>query len=110
MLHGYGVFAGKHFKKGEIIEECYAIITKGGDETLEDYYFAVKKKYALLTGFGSIYNHTHEPNADYIINAKRQLAIIKAAQSIRKGEEIFVSYGDKWFTSRDMKDKSIPTR
>lgn len=105
-MHGYGVFAGKSYKKGELIEQCYAIITKGGDKTLEDFYFDAKgKKYALLTGFGSIYNHSDEPNADYTINVKKRLATIKAAKRIAKGEELFVSYGDEWFSSRGLKCK-----
>ena len=48
-LPGYGVFAGKRIKKGERIEECYIILTPGGDDILEDYYFEVRKdKYALF--------------------------------------------------------------
>lgn len=104
-MHGYGVFAGKAIKKGEKIEECYIIISKGGDKGLEDFYFDAKGKYALFTGFGIIYNHSNDPNADYFINIKKRKATIKAARSIRKDEEIYVSYGDEWFTSRDMKAK-----
>lgn len=106
-LHGYGVFADKRIRKGEIIEECYIIITRGGDRKLEDYYFDADGKYALLTGFGIIYNHAEEPNADYKINVKRNLATIKAETTINKGEEIFVSYGNKWFSSRGKKAKSV---
>lgn len=105
--HGYGVFAEKTIKKGEIIEECYALLTKGDDTFLEDYYFDANGKYALLTGFGSIYNHSDEPNADYVISKKNKLATIKADRTIRKGEEIFVSYGEEWFKSRDIKPKKI---
>jgi SET domain-containing protein len=105
-MHGYGVFAEKTLKKGEMIEECYVIISKGGDKTLEDYYFDAKGKYALFTGFGSIYNHSVEPNADYTIHIKNKIATLKAANTIKKGEEIFVSYGDEWFSSRGMKAKS----
>lgn len=108
--HGYGVYAGKKIKKGEIIEECYIIISKGGDKTLEDFYFDVKSKkgkYALFTGFGSIYNHSDDPNADYIINAKNRVATIKAVKTIPKGKEIFVTYGDEWFSSRGIKPKKI---
>lgn len=104
-LHGYGVFAAKLIRKGEIIEECYIIISRGGDKKLEDYYFDAKGKYALLTGYGIIYNHSEDPNADYFINTKRRLATIKADRNIRKGEEIFVSYGEKWFSSRGKKPK-----
>lgn len=103
--HGYGVFAQKTIKKGEKIEECYMIISRGGDRILEDFYFDAKGKYAFFTGFGSIYNHLDEPNADYTLNIKRRIATIKAEKTIRKGEEIFVSYGDKWFSSRGLESK-----
>jgi SET domain-containing protein len=103
--HGYGVFAAKAFKKGEIIEECYIIISRGGDRKLEDYYFDVNGKYGLFTGFGIIYNHSDNPNADYHINAKRKLTTFKANRAIKKGEEIFISYGEEWFSSRNMKEK-----
>lgn len=106
-LHGYGVFAEKTIKKGKKIEECYIIISKGGDKTLEDFYFDVKGKYAVFTGYGSIYNHSDEPNADYTINIKKRIATITAAKTIQKGEEIFVSYGDEWFSSRGLKPKKI---
>lgn len=103
--HGYGVFANKDLKKGEVIEECYFLITKGKDRALEDFYFDVNRKYAVFLGYGSIYNHSDEPNADYFINAKRKIATFKADKAIAKGEEILVSYGDKWFSSRGMKAK-----
>lgn len=104
-IHGYGVFAQKTIKKGEKIEECYMIISKGGDKKLEDFYFDAKGKYALLTGFGIIYNHSDQPNADYHINVKNRIATIKAARRILKGEEIYVSYGEEWFSSRGLKPK-----
>ncbi len=102
-LHGYGVYADKSFKKGEIIEECYIIASRGGDKRLEDYYFDVNGRYGIFTGFGIIYNHSEEPNADYIINAKRKLVTFKAAKPIRIGEELGISYGDKWVSSRSKK-------
>lgn len=103
--HGYGVFATQTIKKGDIIEECYVLLTRGKDVALEDYYFDANGKYALLTGFGVIYNHSENENADYKINAKRKLAVIKAIRTIKKGEEIFVSYGEKWFKSRKIVPK-----
>lgn len=108
-LHGYGVFADKKFRKGEIIEECYIIISRGGDRKLVDYYFDVSGKYGIFTGFGIIYNHSEDPNADYFINAKRKLVTFKATKTIHKGEEIYISYGDKWFSSRGKKLKPHST-
>jgi len=105
-LRGYGVFAAKDFKKGERIEECYVIVTRGGDKGLEDYYFdAKKRRNAIFTGFGIIYNHSDDPNGDYTINIHKRIATFKAKRKIRKGEEIFISYGDKWFGSRGWKAK-----
>lgn len=106
-LHGYGVFANKTIRKNEIIEECYIIMCTGKDRKLEDYYFDVKNKYALFTGYGIIYNHSDEPNAKYRINAKRLLTTIIANKTIHKGEEIFISYGEEWFKSRNMKPKKL---
>lgn len=106
-LHGYGVFAGKNIRKGEKIEECYFIRTRGGDKGLEDFYFDANGKYAILTGFGVVYNHSDDPNADYSFNMRRRVATIKAGKTIKKGEEIFVSYGEKWFSSRGMKARQL---
>jgi len=106
-INGYGVFAQKRLKKGELIEECYIIISKGGDKTLEDFYFDVDGKYAVFTGFGSIYNHSDDPNANYTINKKNRLTTIKAKKNIAKGEEIFVTYGEEWFSSRGLKPKNM---
>ncbi len=105
--HGYGVFAGKDFRKGELIEECYIIISpKGGDKVLEDFYFDIKGKYGVFTGYGSIYNHSEDPNADYNISISKKLATIKADRTIKKGEELFVSYGEEWFSSRGITEKT----
>lgn len=105
-LHGYGVVAEKNINKGDIIEECYMIISKGGDKKLEDYYFDANGKYALFTGFGIIYNHSDTPNATYTLSIKNKVATIKAKRLIRKGEEIFISYGEEWFSSRGLKPKN----
>ena len=104
-IKGFGVYAAKTMRKGEKLEECYFVLSKGGDKVLEDYYFDVKRKYALFTGYGSIYNHSDDPNADYTMNVKKRIATFKANRTIRKGEEIFISYGDKWFSSRGWKAK-----
>ena len=61
----------------------------------------------FFTGFGIIYNHADNPNATYSLNLKNSIATIKATRKITKGEEIFVSYGEEWFSSRGLKPKII---
>src|SRR4029079_9305482 len=90
--HGYGVFAGKNIKKGEVIEQCYIIISRRGfDKALEDYYFDVNGKYGVFFGYGCIYNHSDDQNADYRFATKRKVATFKANRSIKKDEEILIS-------------------
>lgn len=104
--HGFGVFAEKKIRKGEKIEECYFLLSKGKDDSFEDYYFVAKKrKYALFLGNGSIYNHSDKPNTTYSINMNKRIATIKASRDIQKGEEILISYGDQWFKSRGLTSK-----
>lgn len=103
--HGFGVFAEKNIKKGERLEQCYFILTKGDDKSLEDFYFYANRKYAVLLGYGSIYNHSENPNADYDLNITKRIATIKASRAIKKGEEILISYGDEWLKSRKIKIK-----
>ena len=102
---GFGVFAGKKIRTGELIEECYYILDRGHHKAFDTYYFDVRKKNALLLGYGSIYNHSDEPNADYTFNMKTRIATFRAERTIQKGEEIFISYGDDWFSSRGRRYK-----
>jgi len=106
-LHGYGVFALKDLRKGTLIEECYIIVCRGTDKNLDDFYFDARGKNVILTGFGLLYNHSDEPNADYTIRLTNRLATIKADRKIYAGEEIFISYGDDWFESRGLKAKHL---
>ncbi|MES2217142.1 MAG: SET domain-containing protein-lysine N-methyltransferase [Pseudomonadota bacterium] len=106
-IHGFGVFADKDLRKGEKIEECCFVYSDTEDEVVIDYIFEAGKKFALLFGYGSLYNHADEPNAEYEFNLKRRVATFTAATAIKKGEEIFVSYGDEWFTTRDVKKKQL---
>lgn len=106
--HGYGVFADKDIRKGEMIEECYFIVTDGGDDVLDDYYFEAtdEETFAVLTGYGVIYNHDPKPNADYNFDFRRKICTFTADEPIKKGEEIFITYGEEWFESRDKKAKT----
>jgi SET domain-containing protein len=106
-IHGFGVFADKDIRSGEKLEECAFVFSNTEDEVIIDYIFEAGKKFALLFGYGSLYNHSDDPNAEYSFNMKGRVATFKAARAIKKGEEIFVSYGDEWFTTRDVKKKQL---
>lgn len=98
---GRGVFAKFAFKKGELIEECPVIEiavhdpsnTNEGTLITYFYYFGkIKERANLALGFGSLYNHTYEPNATYTENYKEKTMSFVALKDIKSGEEITVNY------------------
>jgi hypothetical protein len=59
---------------------------------LNNYWFEFREnKRAFALGYGSLYNHSYEPNAAYDLTTDG-LIIITAIKPIKKGEEIFVNY------------------
>ena len=98
-LSGKGVFASEDIAEGEIIESCNLIVLIEGDTllidntALYDYYFAWKDKgCAIALGFGSLYNHSYEPNAVYKKDFEKETLTFVSLKPIRKGEEITVNY------------------
>ncbi len=97
---GLGVFATKTLKKGEIIETCPIInLTpaerKQCSKTVLDFYmypWRSTRSASLVLGYGSIYNHSFSPNADWKQNFKTNRMVYKAIKDIKKGEEITVNY------------------
>jgi uncharacterized protein len=108
--HGRGVFAARKIEDGEIIEICPVLLfSKAEKEHLDqtflyDYYFdwgEDDSMYALCLGYGSLYNHDYEPNAEYTMDFGSQTIDFNALRDIQPGEEITVSYnGDP-----DVKEK-----
>jgi hypothetical protein len=105
-INGRGVFANKNYYKNDIIEICPCIKINSlvnNEVPLENYIFKLNKKYSLV-GFGycSIYNHSDTPNALWQIINENQISII-IINDIKKDEEIFVSYGNEYWSTRDYK-------
>ncbi len=98
---GRGMVAGEQIKKGDLIERCPVLVlekkfTEQIDKTpLYDYYFIWGKNdesIAIALGYGSIYNHSFEPNAEYVPNYEDAQLEFYALRDISEGEEILVNY------------------
>ncbi len=96
---GRGVFATKKFIAAEVIEECPIIFIDESDEIniqktiLGKYIYEWNKNDgAIILGYGSIYNHSYTPNAEYIRDFKNNKLIYKAIKNISIDEEITVNY------------------
>ncbi len=115
-IHGYGVFAKELIEAEELIEECRLLklgyrANYNHDPVLKDYVWAGRDdgeqtklhgvNQYLALGLGVLYNHADEPNTIQDLNFEMEIMTIKARQAIQKDEEIFVSYGKKYFMIRN---------
>jgi SET domain-containing protein len=99
---GRGVIAAADIAKGETIEVCPVLELAPGDASgvLGDYVVSLGEGAALMFGYGSLYNHSEDPNAEYIHEADDAYSF-NAIRDIAAGEQITISYGDDWWASRD---------
>ena len=103
---GRGVFANKDLKRGDIIEVCPLVEDKRKNirGRLVDYLFDSKTKGNSLLPFGycAIVNHSSKPNAIWRIDNDKMIML--CLKDIKKGDEIFHSYGaGYWNTRKELK-------
>ncbi len=94
---GRGVFASVNIKKKSIVESCHVLAfnEKEADlinkTNLGNYHYEFSKNlYLLALGNGSLYNHSYDPNAYYVV--KKNCIKIVALRDIKKGEEVLINY------------------
>ena len=106
-INDRGVFANKDYKKDDIIEICPGILVgrNSFDNRMNDYLFSYDEDNDMV-GFGycSMYNDSDTPNASWSILSDNILKIL-AVDDIKKGDEIFVSYGDNYWKTRNIEKK-----
>ncbi|MEZ4860554.1 MAG: SET domain-containing protein [Caldilineaceae bacterium] len=95
---GRGVFAQEFIRQGEIFE-CAAVIVLpamqwGYVERTElfNYCYAWGEDSALALGYGSLFNHSYQPNAVYVKQFDAQRIDYMALRDIAPGEEITINY------------------
>ncbi|MCA9371967.1 SET domain-containing protein-lysine N-methyltransferase [Candidatus Woesebacteria bacterium] len=94
-----GMFAKKNISKGSIIEICPVIVLPKKDEKLleptilDRYIFDFgEDRECVVLGYGSIYNHSFEPNIHWYDDVENQTKIFYALRAIRKDEELVHNY------------------
>ena len=94
-----GVFATRDINKGELLHEA-PVISYPNDQhqhiektILADYAFEYGENHsAILLGYGMLFNHSYEPNANYEIDFKNHTFNFYAYTNIKKGDEILINY------------------
>jgi hypothetical protein len=103
---GRGVFATRPFAAGEPVEDCPTLEVPDAEVTgvLSDYVFnsVEEGEVLLLLGFGMLYNHSAEPNLDYVQYEPRVITFV-AARDVRAGEELTIDYGADWWDGRGLR-------
>ena len=115
--YGRGIYATRDIKIGEIIEISPVVVSPKSEwkylkETvLFNYCFSWGENYehtAIVLGYGSLFNHSYNPNAAFDNNLDNLSVDFYAITNIKEGEEITVNYNgdpdDKsplWFDVMD---------
>ena len=98
---GRGVFTATELRPGDLIEICPVIIIPGKDKALidqsilHDYYFIWdenERSIDLALGYGMLYNHRSEANAEAERDLSAEVIRIYCLKSVAAGEEIFINY------------------
>jgi len=98
---GIAVYCIENISKDSLIEICPVIILSAADTVsihktrLHDYYFSwdiEKGSSAIALGFGSLYNHSETPNAEFEIDKQSREIRFMAIKDIPAGTEIVIDY------------------
>lgn len=100
-IAGRGVFTSIPIEAGDTIEVCPVIVLPAKDLSaihgtfLHDYYFLWEDgQCAIALGYGSLYNHSANPNAEYYMDYENTAITVYSLRPIAPGEEITISYTD----------------
>ena len=96
---GRGVFARRLISQGEVIERVPVLVlpvaetkTPSGTTRMSGYCFEWGRgTVAVALGYGSLYNHSYQPNARYD-DESGKTKVFSALRDIAPGEEIVVNY------------------
>lgn len=71
---------------------------------LHDYVFGSydDNEIFVVLGYGMIYNHSNEPNAEWFVSDCGSFIQFEAVKNINAQEEIFHDYGMEYWNSRNM--------
>jgi hypothetical protein len=98
-----GVYSDSFITSGSLIEDCPFLILTTKSRDLSGYVYEHDDgSVALALGYGSLYNHSFEPNATAENNGKT--IEVTAIRDIHPGEQILINYGYK---ERDYKKFGI---
>lgn len=95
---GRGVFATRPFARGDLVEAVPVLLLRPDEQdrldgtVLDSYVFAWRDTVAIALGFGSIYNHSWDPNLEYQKRFEEGVIEFVAIRDIAPGDELTTNY------------------
>ena len=107
-VKGFGVFSNENIKKGNIVEVCYSLKLKKSElqhpNTDYLFYYNPTDEHYFPFGYGSIYNHSDDPNLHWNLTwPARGIIEFFSIKDITIGEELTHNYGKIYWQSRQKK-------
>jgi SET domain-containing protein len=101
---GYGVFTDDFIKKGTFVEMAPVIVCSEQitDRNVFKYVLAWNNNVAIPLGWTGLYNHSDNNSCEFSTNIQYNLLAVIALRDIQKNEQLTVSYGPEWFSSRGL--------
>lgn len=95
---GRGVFATYQIGKNEVFHVAPVLLINRTTPlgVLDHYVFHwSKEEVALALGYGSLFNHSNQPNAEFeqVLDKTFPAIKFKAKKTINPGNEIYINYG-----------------
>lgn len=99
---GRGLISNKTIKKGQTVHVAELIVFPRHDNfriektLLDSYVYDIGYgKLGLALGYGSLFNHSNNPNIDYTFIKRNNRTLIKyiALRNIKPNKQLFIDYG-----------------
>lgn len=111
---GRGVFASTFIPSGIFLglyegEKISEFVSQERCKKGEGLYIFELEKGIYIDGriggnWTSIINHSRDPNVQAFSNSKQETIEIVSCRAIRKGEQLFLNYGEHWFEENNVKE------
>lgn len=107
---GHGVFAKEAIPSNAFVEMAPVVVfdpkdVSGGN--IVNYCISWGEKLAVGLGWTMVYNHGDENNCEFSVNHHDSLIAIITVKDIEAGEQLTVSYGPTWFSSRNLEKRKL---